>query len=121
MILFVPKQLKTNTVTANIVIIVYSTNFILYKKLTLLASFILFFRSPIIKLKLCIFFILEYMLYPKATKLNTNENLLLSIMENKIEIIFKYNSHEKYLSFNYSYLLTLFTFSDAFIKYSSFF
>ena len=61
------------------------------------------------------------MLYPNATKLNINDNLLLSITENNVAIIFKYNSHKKYLLFNYSYLLTLFTFSDAFIKYSSFF
>ncbi len=111
MIFFVPKQLKTNTVTPNIVTIVYNTNFILYKKLTLFASFILFFRSPIIKLKLCIFFILEYMLYPNSIKLNINENLLLSIMENNIDNIFKYNSQEKYLlykQFIFTYFIYIF-------------
>ena len=118
---FVPKQLKTNTVTANIVTIVYNTNFILYKKLTLLASFILFFRSPIIKIKLCIFFTHEYILYPNERKLNINENLLLSIIANNIVNTFKNNSQEKYCLYNYYYLLTLFTFSEAFIKYSSFF
>ena len=121
MIFFVPKQLKTNTVTAYIVTMVYKTNFILYKKLTLLASFKLFFRSPIIILKLCIFFTLEYILYPKATKLNINENLLLSIIANIEVIIFKYNSHEKYLLNKFLYILTLLTFSEAFIKNSSFF
>ena len=109
MIFFVPKQLKTNTVTANIVTIVYNTNFILYKKLTLLASFILFFRSPIIKLKLCIFFTLEYILYPNAIKLNINENLLLSIIANNIVNTFKNNSQEKYYIYTYIIIYLLYS------------
>ena len=109
MIFFVPKQLKTNTVTANIVTIVYNTNFILYKKLTLLASLILFFRSPIIKLKLCIFFILEYILYPNVIKLNINENLLLSIIANNIVNTFKNNSQEKYYLYTYIIIYLLYS------------
>ena len=99
-IFFVPKQLKTNIVTANIVIKVYNTNFILYKKLTRLASLILFIRSPIIKLKLCTLFILEYILYPNAIILNIKDNLLLSIIANIVVITFKNNSHEKYYFHN---------------------
>ena len=110
-IFFVPKQLKTNIVTADIVIKVYSTNFILYKKLTLLASLILFIRSPIIKLKLCTLFILEYILYPNAIILNIRDNLLLSNIANIVVITFKYNSHEKYYIHDiiniYLYLLYL--------------
>ena len=120
MIFFVPKQLNINTVTAYIDTMVYITNFILYTKLTLLASLKFFFRSPIIILKLCTFLTLEYILYPKAKKLNINEYLLLSIIANIEVIIFKYNSHEKYFYIIYN-LLTLFTFSEAFIKNSSFF
>ena len=101
MIVFVPKQLKIKTVTAYIVTMVYITNFILYRKLTLLASFILFFRSPIIILNLCILFTLEYILYPKVIKLIIKENLLLSIIANIEVTIFKNNSHEKYFYINY--------------------
>ena len=106
MIFFVPKQLKIKTVTAYIVTMVYITNFILYKKLTLLASFILFFRSPISILNLCILFTLEYILYPKVIKLIIKENLLLSIIANIDAIIFKNNSHEKYFLYElFIYLL----------------
>ena len=105
MIFLVPKQLKIETVTAYIVTMVYNTNFTLYKKLTLLASFILFFRSPINILNLCILFTLEYILYPKVIKLIIKENLLLSIIANIEVTIFKNNSHEKYFYINYFFYL----------------
>ena len=110
MIFFVPKQLKIKTVTAYIVIIVYNRNFILYRKLTLLASFILVFRSPIIILNLCILFTLEYILYPKIKKLIIKENLLLSIIANIDVIIFKNNSHEKYyfIKYLFTYFIHIF-------------